>query len=460
MTEASAAGLEPRAARRDEAIERALLRPVLVTGPWFYVTVGVLLAIIVFGLFQWSRQARLGIGQAGMNQPVYWGLYLVNYVFFIGISHAGTLISAILRLTYSEWRRPITRAAEAITVFALVIGASNVFWHLGRPELIWVPLIHFNLLSPLIWDVICISTYIVGSITYLYLPLIPDLAVLRDRATRFRGIYRALALGWTGTPKQHARLERAIGIMAIVIIPIAVSVHTVVSYVFAMTLTPMWHAAIFGPYFVVGAIFSGIAALLVAMAILRKTFGLEAFFRPLHFNNLGLLMLTFACIWLYFTIGEHLTVWYGNEPDEVAVLASRLSGPFSLYFWGMIACCFLIPLSILAFRRTRTITGITIASVFVLVGMWLERFVIIVSSGSFPRSEFMWDRGVYSPSLIEISVTAMEFAAFALFYVLFAKLFPLVSIWEVKEGVEEAGVAIDADEDVELAPGLAEPVQS
>jgi|TARA_B100000315_G_scaffold146541_2_gene135456 molybdopterin-containing oxidoreductase family membrane subunit len=424
------------ASDRDRAIEDSLIRPVVETSRTVWLVVGLLLAVIAFGGYQWARQLGEGMVIAGMNTPVYWGLYITNYVFFIGISHAGTLISAILRLTQAEWRRPITRAAEAITVFALLMGSSNVLWHLGRPELIYVPLLYPQPLSPLIWDVVCISLYLMGSITYLYLPLIPDLAILRDRSPRLRWFYRALALGWEGTPKQHARLEKLIGIMAVAIIPIAVSVHTVVSWVFAMNLLPMWHSAIFGPYFVVGAIFSGIAALLIAMAILRKTFRLEAFFRPIHFNNLGLLMLTMACLWFYFTFAEHMTVWYGNEPDEVAVLNSRLYGPFSTAFWSMIACCFVIPLGILSFRRLRTIAGTVVASCSVVVGMWLERYIIVLSSASYPRSEAMWDAGRYTPSMVEIGLTAAQFAAFALLYIVFAKLFPLVSIWEIKEADE------------------------
>ena len=300
-------------------------------------------------------------------------------------------------------------------------------------------------LSPLIWDVACISVYLLGSITYLYLPLIPDLAILRDRSPRLRWFYRLLALGWQGTSRQHQLLERAIGVMAVAIIPIAVSVHTVVSWVFAMSLVSMWHSAIFGPYFVVGAIFSGIAALLIAMAILRKTFHLEAFFRPIHFNNLGLLMLTMACLWFYFTFAEHITVWYGNEPDEIAVLNARLYGPFSTAFWSMIACCFVIPLGILSFKRTRTVIGTVVASCAVVIGMWLERYIIVISSASYPRSETMWDGGVYTPSLVEISLTAAEFAAFVLLFIVFAKLFPLVSIWEIKEGDERD---IDAVTDI------------
>lgn len=431
-------------AAREKQIEDSLLRHVVETGSGFFIVLVTLLAIIAVGGFFWIRQLQEGLAVAGMNEPVYWGLYITNYIFFIGISHAGTLISAILRLTGAEWRRPITRVAEVITVVALIMGSSNILWHLGRPELFYLPMIEPQFLSPLIWDVGAISLYLTGSIIYLYLPLIPDLALLRDRGTRFKGLYRILALGWTGTERQHARLERAISIMAVAIIPIAVSVHTVVSWTLAMTLVPMWHTAIFGPYFVVGAIFSGIAALMVAMAILRKVFHLEEYFASRQFNNLSLLMVTMACLWAYFTFAEHLTAWYGHEHAEMAVLNSRLSGAFAPYFWGMVIACFVIPMSLLSFKKTRTITGSVIASVSVLIGMWLERFVIVVSSASHPRSEQMWDAGTYAPSAVEIAMTAAEFAAFILFYVVFAKLFPLVSIWEVKEAPAEEQPATEA----------------
>jgi len=421
------------AADRERQIEDSLLRHVEQTGPAFYVVVASLLACIAVGGFYWSRQLESGLGVASMNAPVYWGLYITNYIFFIGISHAGTLISAILRLTGAEWRRPITRVAEVITVVALLMGSSNILWHLGRPELMYLPLLEPQFLSPLIWDVGAISLYITGSVVYLYLPLIPDLALLRDRGGRLPRLYRILALGWQGTPSQHARLEKAIGFMAVAIIPVAVSVHTVVSWTLAMTLVPMWHTAIFGPYFVVGAIFSGIAALIIAMAILRRVFRLEAYFADLQFNNLSLLMVTMSCLWAYFTLAEHLTAWYGHEHAEMAVLMSRLTGDYAPYFWTMVVTCFVVPLAILAPARTRNVTGSVIASVSVLIGMWLERFIIVTSSAAHPRSEQMWQLGVYRPSATEIAMTVAEFSAFILCYVLFAKLFPLVSIWEVKE---------------------------
>jgi molybdopterin-containing oxidoreductase family membrane subunit len=198
----------------------------------------------------------------------------------------------------------------------------------------------------------------------------------------------------------------------------------------------MWHSPIFGPYFVVGAIFSGIAALMVAMTILRKAFHFEEFFTPTGFSHLSLLLITMSCLWAYFTFAEHLTAWYGHEHAEMAVLNSRLTGDFAPYFWAMVVCCFVVPMTILPLRRFRTPTGATVASIAVLIGMWLERFVIVVGAASYPRSTQMWDRGTYTPRAVEVSILLAEIAAFVLAYVIFAKLFPMVSIWEVEETPE------------------------
>ncbi|MBI3997004.1 MAG: polysulfide reductase NrfD [Candidatus Omnitrophica bacterium] len=406
------------------------------------VFVGCLLAVIAFAAYAWTQQLRFGLGVTGLTRPVFWGLYITNFVFFIGISHAGTLISAILRLCRAEWRRPITRMAEAITVLVLFIGAGNVIMDLGRPDRALNVILHPNFRSPLLWDITSITTYLTASMLYLYLPLIPDLAILRDRLPRRRWFYRPLALGWTGTPQQHRRLERAIAIMAVVVIPIAISVHTVVSWVFAMTIQPMWHSTIFGPYFVAGAIFSGIAALIVAMAILRKVYHLEAYLKPIHFNNLGILLLVMACLWLYFTFAEYLTTFYGHQPEEMAVFWTKITGPFAPYFWAMAVCCFVIPVILLGIPRLRTISGTVAASGFILIGMWLERFLIVVPSLINPRLPF--PGGVYHPSWVELAITAGAFATFLLFYCLFIKVFPIISIWEVQEG-QERGV----DETVE-----------
>src|SRR3990172_9086410 len=252
-----------------------LFQPIVQTGKRFYITAMVLLLIIIWAFYAWIYQLRYGLGVTGLNRPVFWGFYITNFVFFIGISHAGTLISAILRLCRAEWRRPITRMAEMITVLVLFFGLGSIILDLGRPDRAFYVVLYGKINSPLIWDVMSISTYLTASTIYLYIPLIPDIALLRDRVTGWRRrLYSFLSLGWTGTERQHRRVEIAIAILAIIVIPIAVSVHTVVSWVFAMTIQPMWHSTIFGPYFVIGAIFSGIATLIIVMAILRRSFKL------------------------------------------------------------------------------------------------------------------------------------------------------------------------------------------
>jgi len=361
-----------------------------------------------------------------------WGIYITNFVFFIGLSHAGTLISAILRLCKAEWRRAITRCAETLTVLVLFIGMSNVLLDLGREDrvlnMIWNP----HLRSPLLWDMISVTCYLTASSIYLFLPLIPDIAMIRDSTTKRRWLYRTLALGWQGTEKQWKRLERAITVMAVIVLPIAVSVHTVVSWVFGMTIQPMWHSTIFGPYFVAGAIFSGIAALIVTMAVLRWAYGLEEYFKLVHFRNLGALLLVMTLLWFYFTFSEFLTTYYGGEPSHMVVFDAKLWGPYAPLFWAMVACCFVIPFAILAPNRTRNIPGTVIASISVMIGMWLERYLIVVPTLANPR--LAYPRGVYYPSWVELSLTAGCFAGFILLYALFSKVFPIISVWEIREG--------------------------
>lgn len=432
MTDSTKASSAPALAE-----DSILLDPILHTGPKFYVTVAVLLSVIALGVCAYLTQYREGLGVTGLGRPVYWGFYITNFVFFIGISHAGTLISAILRIVGAEWRRTITRSAEVITVMVILFGVGNILVDLGRPDRMMNVIWHGRLGSPLLWDVCSITIYLTMSTTYLYLPLIPDIAILRDHTTKRRWLYRALALGWTGTPQQHRVLEFLIGVMAIVVIPVAISVHTVVSFVFAMTIQPMWHSAIFGPYFVVGAIFSGIAALICAMALIRWIYGLGEYLKDIHFNNLGLLLLVMCFAWFYFTGSEFLTTFYGSEPAHMTIFWMKVTGPYAPHFWTMVVTCFIIPVAILCNKRTRTILGTVIASVSVNIGMYLERFIIVVPSLSQPRLPHGGDI-VYSPSWVEWSILAACFAAFTLMYVLFTKLFPIVSIWEVQEGREKS----------------------
>src|SRR5271169_3593939 len=276
-------------------IREDLFRPLSGVSRKYVLATTVAFVIGAAGLVAWGHQLYSGMGVTGLQRPVFWGLYLVNFVFWIGISHAGTLISAILRLTDASWRKPVTRAAEAITVFALMIGAMFPIIHLGRAWLFfWLlpypneRLLWPNFRSPLLWDLTAIVTYVTGSVIYLYLPLIPDVAQLARHPTPWRrALYRTLSLGWTGSDREWHALERAMKLMACIILAVAVSVHTVVAWDFSMAIAPMWHSTIFGPYFVVGAIFSGIAALVLAMAIIRKVLQLEVYLTKRHFDNLS-----------------------------------------------------------------------------------------------------------------------------------------------------------------------------
>lgn len=416
-------------------LDVVLYKPIYETGKGFYYTVVILLMVLIWAAYTFITQVYYGLGVTGMNQPVSWGFYIVNFVFFIGISHAGTLISAILRLSKAEWRRPITRMAEIITAIVLAIGGLMPIIDLGRPDRVLNVFTAGRLQSPLLWDVTSITAYFTASTVYLYLPMIPDIAKLRDRGGKLTWFYNFLSWGWQGTPKQKHTLERAITVLMVMVIPIAISVHTVISYIFSMTLQPGWHSTIFGPYFVVGAIFSGIAALMIVMIVFRKVYHLENYLKEIHFNYLGTLLLIMSFLWFYFTFSEYLTGIFGAEPNEMKTIMYKFTGPFAPLFWGMVLCNFVIPVIILSFKKFKKIPGILFASITVVIGMWLERLIIVVPSLANPRLEI--PQGIYVPSLVEWSIFIGGIAAFILGYTIFAKFFPLISIWEIEEGRKE-----------------------
>jgi len=451
---------------RETELERAVLNPLRHTTVQFWLVIGVLSAVVLVGAITLVRQWVLGLGVTGLSRPIYWGIYITNFVFFIGISHAGTLISAILRVTQAEWRRPITRIAEAITFFALILGAIQILIDLGRLDRVLNVIFFGRFQSPLLWDVTCISLYLLSSTLYLYLPMIPDLARLRDRmkpelplsavgtlkrwnVSTFQHtwryhFYRILALGWHGSAEQVRRLERGIGIMAILIIPIAVSVHTVVSWIFGMNMQPMWHSTILGPYFVVGAIFSGIATLFLFMTLIRKAWHLEPWIGPKQYDYLGILLLVMSAFWGYFTLAEYLTTGYGTLVHEQEVLQAKLSGEYAPWFYAMVFLNFVVPFAILIRRRGRTPVGTVIASAAIAVGMWIERFTIIAPT--LTRPSLGYERAIYAPTFTEIAITAASLALFALLFLLFFKIFPAISVWEVEEGEHIAAVKRKAAE--------------
>ena len=423
-----------------DQVNTDLIQPLVRTSWRFWLLVAILGGIVVAGLAAWGSQMYYGFGVSGIRWPIFWGFYLTTYVFWIGMSQAGTVISAILRLANAQWRHPITRCAEVITAFSLIIGALFPIIHLGRPWLaFWLApypserMIWANYRSPLVWDFFAINTYLLASLLFLFLPMLPDFAIIRDRSTGLRRtIYGALSLGWRGTPKQWNRLESTMAVMTVAIVPTAISVHTIVSFAFSLSPVPMWNSTIFGPYFVSGAIFSGIAGLILAMAALRKALHLEQYLLPVHFANLGKLLLVMALLWGYFTFNERVVTYYGNGVGEMPIFWAVQNGSFSPFYWLMVTCNFVLPLILIGITRFRTITGVAIASLGVVVGMWLERFLIIVPA--LGHKFLPYSFATYTPQPVEILIVIATFAAMALLYVLFAKLVPIISLWEYKVG--------------------------
>lgn len=428
------------AQQTDEEINQAVLRPMFETGPRFWILVAVLVAVILWGLYAWGYQIYWGMGTAGINRPVYWGLYIATFVFWVGISHAGTMISAVLRLLHADWRRPITRGAEAMTAGALMMAGLYPLIHLGRVwKFYWmIPypnnrLMWPNFQSPLMWDMVAIFTYLIGSSLYLYLALIPDMAMARDHTDGWRyRLYRILALGWRGTEGEWHKLHRALSIFSVVIIPVFLSVHSIVSWDFAVTIQPRWHSSIFAPYFVIGAVYSGLSALATILIIVRKTMKLEAFLRREHFDALGKLIAIAGMGWVYFWFGGFIVEWFGNEPVVRELLHDELTGELAPFFWLQMTCN-LIPIGLLLLKRVRTSTvGLLILTLMVNVGMYTERVLIVI--GNLQRNYMPFNWGEYRPSWVEVSVVSMTFAGFILLYTLFSRIVPYVPVWEIKEG--------------------------
>jgi Ni/Fe-hydrogenase subunit HybB-like protein len=447
-TRASFTRAAPRTVTNVERDLMATLDPLGVRGRLWIAS---LLAVCATAFIAWIYQLRFGLTVTSMHNYVSWGVYMTNFVFFIGISHAGTLISAILRVTDAGWRRPITRMAETITVIALLIGASSVMIDMGRPDRLLNLLIHGRLQSPILWDLVSVTTYLTGSFLYLYVAMIPDMPMLaqhareRDRSPKLVRLYELLSLGYRETPAHRRLLARALGAMAVIIIPVAVSVHTVVSWVFGMTLRPGWHSTIFGPYFVIGAIFSGTAGIITAMVIFRRAYHLERYLLPEHFHKLAKILLALSLLYAYFTLSEYLTAWYGGLESDLRLL-DLLAGntAFGLSFWLWAAFGLFVPIGLLVFPSHRSLGAIVTASVLINVGMWWKRFLIVVPTLETPfiPAQAAGIAPRYFPSLVECLITAGAFAGFLLLFTLFSRLFPILSIWETAEDAEEVKATV------------------
>ena len=419
-------------------IHEDVVRSIVVTGPKYYAALATAggLALLCF-FFPWFYQLYYGIGAAGMNHPGVWGTYLASFIFWIGLSHSGTLLSCVLHLTNSSWRKAMYRSAEAMTLFSLVVAATYVFVHVGRP---WFAHWTFpypnqwelwpNFRSPLLFDVMAIATYLTGSTIFIYMGSIPDFAAVRDRTVGWRNtMYSLLSLGWRGTDTEWHRLHWAYTFLAVLIIPLAVSVHSIVSWDFAMSIVPGLHQTIFAPYFVVGAIYSGTAGIVTVMFVLRKYMGFEQYITKLHFDNLGKLLLVLSLLWTYINAIALFTGWYSGTSDEYEQLSFKLFGFYAPLYWEMIVFCAAAPLLMISKRFRTSFVPMLVLSIAINIGMYTERFLIVATS--LPRQYLPDAWGFYSPSLVELSIMVGSFAVFTTLFLVFVKIFPSVSMYEV-----------------------------
>jgi Ni/Fe-hydrogenase subunit HybB-like protein len=407
----------------------------------YWLWVGLCAAWVAIGGAFWINQIYKGLGVTGYGQPTMWAIYITNFVFWVGIAHSGTLISAILFLFRVRWRTAIFRLAETMTVFAVATAGLFPLIHMGRVWFFYwlVPYPNERSLqpdfrSPLVWDLFAISTYLTISVLFLFTGLIPDIANAREKATGFRRtLYTILSFGWRGTDRQWRNYSMVYLLLAGFATPLVLSVHSVVSWDFATTQLPGWHSTIFAPYFVAGAIFSGCALVLTLAIPMRRMLKLEGLITIWHLDNLSKVVLLTSVIMSYSYVTESFMVWYAQDPIEMATFHERYYGPQGYLFWMMITCNCIIPLLLfMPSVRTSTI-WLFIISIFVNIGMWLERFVIFVGSLSTNTDPSQWK--FYVPRLTEVIITIASFGWFLMNFSLFAKFLPIVSMTELKEGL-------------------------
>ncbi len=410
---------------------------------WF-IGFGVSFALLMLLLVSVTYLFAKGTGIWGINIPVGWGFAIINFVWWIGIGHAGTLISAILLLLRQEWRTSINRFAEAMTLFAVASAAIFPLIHMGRPWLFYWLMPYPNTMalwpqfrSPLVWDVFAVGTYATVSLLFWYVGLVPDLATLRDRVQNrwTKIIYGVLAMGWRGSAIHWYRYETAYLLLAGLATPLVISVHTVVSFDFAMSIIPGWHATIFPPYFVAGAIYAGFAMVLTLAIPLRKVYGLEDFITMRHIKNMAKVMLATGLIVAYGYMMEAFTAWYsGNEYEQYMIL-NRLRGPYAPFYWTLMVCNVLAPQLIWFDKIQNNAVALFIVAMFVNVGMWLERFIIVVTSLHRDFLPSSW--GMYWPTMWDWMTFVGTIGLFLTLMFLFLRVLPAISIFEMRTLVRE-----------------------
>lgn len=423
-------------------VETDVLAAMRKPSPGYWLALGIAATLWIVGMALWLYQMLHGMGVAGITNPVGWGVYITNFVFWVGIAHSGTLISAVLFLFRAKFRSRFNRTAEAMTVFAVMTAGLYPLIHLGRAwkfywlfpypneRLLWV-----NFKSPLIWDVFAVSTYFTISAVFFFVGMVPDLAIVRRLSTGLKKkIYSVLALGWTGSLRQWLHYNQLYIFLAAFATPLVISVHSVVSWDFAMSIIPGWHTTIFAPYFVAGAIFSGTAMVITLVVPMRKILHLESYITEDHFEKIAKILLFTSLIVSYSYIVEFALAFYSNNKFEIAAFTYRAVGHYRFMYYIMVFCNVLIPLTLFVRKLRRNLKYLFVLSIFVNIGMWLERFVIIVTSLAHDYLPYAW--GTYKPSWVEIGISIGSFGMFFTFFLIFTKVLPVLSITEVKEEAE------------------------
>jgi Ni/Fe-hydrogenase subunit HybB-like protein len=410
---------------------------------WF-IGFGVSFLVVMVMLYAIAVLLAYGTGIWGINIPVGWGFAIINFVWWIGIGHAGTLISAILLLLRQEWRTSINRFAEAMTLFAVASAGLFPLLHMGRPWLAYWLFPYPNTMgvwpqfrSPLVWDVFAVSTYATVSLLFWYIGLIPDLATLRDRSQKRLGrvIFGILAMGWRGSAIHWYRYETAYLLLAGLAAPLVVSVHTIVSFDFAVSLVPGWHTTIFPPYFVAGAIYAGFAMVMTLAIPLRTIYGLEDFITMRHLDNMAKIILATGLFVAYgYMMETFMALYSGNEYEEY-MIANRMTGPYAVIYWGLIFCNVVVPQALWSQRVRASVPALFVIAMSVNIGMWLERFIIVVTSLHRDFLPSSW--GMYSPTQWDWALYIGTIGLFLALMFLFIRFLPVISIFEMRALVSE-----------------------
>lgn len=409
----------------------------------YWLFLGVPLTLIAAGALVFYYQTIVGLQIWGTGESAYWGIDIPTFIFFIGLSHSGTLLSAILLLTKSDWRKPIYRSAEAMTFFALITAAIALSMHVGRTWRIFYMLPYPNwrflwtsFRSALSWDFVAITSYMTLSGLFLVMGSIPDFAAARDKMSNGirKKLFTIISFGWKGTEREWRNLHRAYIVLAAFLVPLAASVHSVVAWDWAVTNVPGFHSTIFAPFFVTGAIYSGVAGVIIVMIIIRKALHMEQYIKPFHIDMLSKLLLVVGLVWIYITAMEVLTPWYKTSVNnfEFLTLLSKLKGAWAQYYWAMVLFCGVIPLLMFSRKIRTNLVSMLFISIGIEIGMFLERFIIIVPGQSSAYIPSRW--GTYVVSWVEIFLFLIFTSSiFFLLFLVFVKFVPPVSIYEVKE---------------------------